>query len=116
MNNIPSKTIFRVGLILAALHLLFSVFAIATIAATGHDAQWQFGWLVFLPIDFPISLITLFGGYFCPDVHVGFLPYPVSSLRHFVLPSFIHGILGPIWYFFIPAVAVSLFQKLFRRK
>ncbi len=50
------------------------------------------------------------------DADIGFLTYPVSSLRHFMLTAFVHSVLEPIWYFFIPSMTVYLFQKLFRRK
>ena len=85
---------------------------IIRLASHEPDAQWQFAWLVFFPFDFPFSLLVLFGGLIFPDWSMP-LRYPLGDFRSFILPSLIHGVVGPLWYFFVP-VFISGFRSQYR--
>lgn len=89
---------------LLLVHALVSWSIIFRLATTEPDAQWQLIWVFFLPIDFPFSLLVYYSSAFIPDGLIAGLRYPISDIRGFIWPSIIHGILGPIWYFFIPLV------------
>jgi hypothetical protein len=93
---------YVVGAVLGLGHLVVSWVIIADLATNVPDAQWQLTWLVFLPFDLPFSLLVFFSGSLFPDWSVSWLPYPVSEFRSFILPAFVHGILGPAWYFVLP--------------
>jgi len=100
--NRASAVSYKVGLILSLLHLLISWWVIIRLASAEPDAQWQLIWFYFLPFDLPFSLLVYFSGSIFADWSFYMFPYPISEFRSFILPSIIHGIIGPLWYFFIP--------------
>ncbi|MGE0108910.1 MAG: hypothetical protein AB7S81_03990 [Bdellovibrionales bacterium] len=106
---------YKIGWVMAAVHLAISWCVILTLGRGEPDAQWQLVWILFLPIDFPFSLLVLFSGYLFPSWEFEFLKYPISSFHGFIFPSIIHGIIGPLWYFLIPVFISGTFNK-FRKK
>jgi len=105
MKNIfarASATSYRVGMVLGLIHLIIAWWIIISLGRSEPDAQWQLVWILFLPFDFPFSLLVLFSSLIFPDWSFDAFPYPVGEFRHFILPVFIHGIIGPIWYFLLP--------------
>lgn len=110
-----SKLSYRLGVILCMVHLLISWWVIINIARSQPDAQWQLIWLFFLPFDFPFSLIVLFSGLIFSVGSIKGLPYPISEFNSFIVPTFIHGIVGPLWYFLLP-VLISHYVSLKREK
>ena len=93
---------YRLGIILCFIHLVLSWWIIVSLGLNEPDSQWQLVWLFFLPFDLPFSLLVFFSGLIFPDWSFKSIPYPVGEFRSFILPAFIHGIIGPLWYFFLP--------------
>jgi hypothetical protein len=91
-----------VGAVFFALHLYWSWLIIVDLYDSKLDAQWQLAWVAPFFVDFPISLLSLISLIFIPSVDLPFLPYPASSLNAFLLPAFVHGVLGPLYWFSIP--------------
>jgi len=62
---------------------------------------WQLYFLIFIPLDFPISLIGLFLLYLLPEINITALSYPYNSTNNFLIPTFFVLILGPAWHGFL---------------
>jgi len=86
------------GLLFAAIHLaLFFWFLSYLSDLSGRDGQGPLLWVYWLAIDFPVSLIVL--GLFVVDV-----------TSHYVM-YFVHGILGTIWWFFLPTLLSRAYAR-----
>ncbi|PXF55875.1 MAG: hypothetical protein C4B58_14495 [Deltaproteobacteria bacterium] len=106
--NRASNTSYQVGLVLCLIHLIIAWWVIIKLSRSEPDAQWQLVWIFFLPFDLPFSLLVFFSGSIFPDWSFKLLPYPMGEFRSFILPTFVHGIIGPLWYFFLPVCFSSL--------
>jgi hypothetical protein len=104
----------RLGLTLCVIHFVISWWVIISVGKSEPDAQWQLVWILFLPFDLPFSLLVFFSGSIFPDWSFRSIPYPLSEFRGFILPAFIHGIIGPLWYYFLPVCISSLRSYLIR--
>jgi hypothetical protein len=94
---------FGVGFALIHL-LLFFLFVLYLYLST--EGQARLLWALWLPIDFPVSLIVIVGFDLIPsDGHFG------GFIRTW-LPYFVHGVLGTIWWFFIPVLLGNAFKLL----
>jgi hypothetical protein len=102
------------GFALASCHALIFLVVAGFVVHWSSDAQWQLGWLVFLKVDFPVSLVTIPLFLWCPQVSLPWVPYPYSELKGFILPTLIYGILGTFWYYMLPFVLFFLVRKLRR--
>ena len=111
-----SKTSYLIGAVLSIIHLVVSWRVIISLGLSEPSAQWQLTWVLFFPLDFPISLLLLLGFKIFPGWSFSFLRYPICEFKGFILPAFIHGILGPLWYFFIPVAISSLWSKRYSLK
>jgi hypothetical protein len=109
-------TSYLLGSVLCSAHLVISWQVIIGIASSEPDAQWQLIWIFFLPFDLPFSLLVMFCPAIFPDWTFGSLPYPLGDFRAFILPSIIHGVVGPLWYFFVPVAISSLLARHQERK
>jgi len=103
MNFTTSKFI---GLLLSIGHVvLFVVFSVKMNFGS-QDAMSGILWGIWRIIDFPVSLLAFYG----------FIPAPLewsfTILMKFIYPYFIHGIIGTIWWFFIPVIIGCVFNKL----
>lgn len=103
-----SDTSYRIGLLLCLIHVVIAWWVIISLASSEPDAQWQLMWIFFLPFDLPFSLLVFFSSSIFPDWSFKMFPYPISEFRGFILPAFIYGIIGPLWYFFLPICLSSL--------
>ena len=99
-----------IGLLLASIHLILFILVVNSMLKSKFDAQWQLSWMIFLPLDFPFSLIVLFSGKLFPAISFSFLPYPIGEFRGFILPLIVHGVLGTIWYAVIPSLLYKIFK------
>jgi len=105
MKNIfaaASIASYKLGLVLCLVHLVISWWVIINLAVSQPDAQWQLVWIAFLPFDFPFSLLVLFAGSIFPDWSFRGFSYPLGDFVSFIVPAFVHGIVGPLWYFILP--------------
>ena len=96
-----SKGSYLLGLSLGLPHLVISWWMIIGVAVSERDAQWQLIWIFLLPFDLPWSLLVLFADYIFPDWTFRGLPSPWDNFHSFV-PMIVYGIIGPLWYFFLP--------------
>jgi threonine/homoserine/homoserine lactone efflux protein len=89
----------KIGLYCACLHCLAFV---ATVLYIHHstDPQASLLWGIFAIIDFPVSLIYFVAGNAYSQWLAGF---EQSFFVHiFYLPHLIHGLMGTIWWYFLP--------------
>src|SRR6266568_4339043 len=110
-----SKASYQFGLVLGLIHLVIGWWVILRLIQNEPDAQWQLVWIFFLPFDLPFSLLVFYSSSIFSDWTFKSLPYPMSQFRSFILPVFVHGIIGPIWYFLLPVMISSLWGR-FKRK
>ena len=83
-----NKTIAgKIGLFLALLHLV-AFFAFVVYIEHSTEPQTPLLWGVFAIVDFPVSLFYLLG----------------RIAQFLYLPYIIHGLLGTIWWYFLPRV------------
>jgi hypothetical protein len=95
----------KIGAGLATVHLVaFVSFVVCLHLST--EGQARLLWALWLPLDFPLSIFLVVGfDLIPPDSHFG-------RLATTLLPYFLHGVLGTIWWFYIPAVVSGIFNKL----
>jgi hypothetical protein len=104
-NGIPKRTrlpvhvrknrniAHNIGIALALLHTS-GFLALAFYIHKLTDPQAPLLWLIFVIIDFPLSLLYLLGGA---------LHSYNSALGEFIYgPYLIHGLLAPVWWYFLP--------------
>lgn len=97
----------KIGAGLATAHLVAFVFFVVYLHLS-TEGQARLLWALWLPLDFPLSLFLVAGfDLIPPDSHFG-------SFTRTLLPYFLHGVLGTIWWFYIPAVVSSIFNKLIK--
>lgn len=94
----------KVGLALSGAHFAVFILFVAYIDFFGRDAQLRLLWTLWLPIDFPISLLVI----------QGFEVIPSSTVRAY-LPYLVHGVLGTLWWLVLPTIVSVAFRKLFGR-
>lgn len=95
----------RVGVILAVGHTLLFLFFLLYLNLAVDDGQSRLLWALWLPIDFPISLLVPF--------ILDAVPRD-SEFRGIIisyLPHIIHGFLGAIWWFCIGLGASFIFSR-----
>ena len=96
----------KVGVVFAAVHIIVFVLFVAYMF-TSSEGQARLLWALWLPLDFPVSLFVTMGfDHLSPSSQYG-------GLARTWLPYFVHGLLGPIWWFFIPIILANIFNKLF---
>ena len=102
VNNPPTTRI--IGAVLAVSHLLAFLAFIAYLHQS-QDGQAILLWTIWIPVDFPVSLTTLAGFELLPsDGSFG------SALRR-ALPYLVHGLLGTLWWYFLPFLAKAAYDK-----
>lgn len=95
----------KIGLALAGIHLaVFIVFLIYL--QSSADGQVRLLWVLWLPIDFPISYAVIFGLERIPDTG------PVGAFLRTYLPHIVHGIFGTLWWFYLPSLIAMFFSWL----
>lgn len=97
----------KIGVIFSGAHLIAFILFVLYLHQS-HEEQSRLLWTLWLPLDFPVSLLVITGFDLIPHDQLG-------SIVRTWLPYFVHGILGTIWWFFIPVVVSSVFSRLFRK-
>ena len=85
----------RHGLFVAILHTFIFILFIVYLYFVVDDGQSRLLWVLWIPIDFPVSLLVGLGLDFIPSTN-GFS----SALRTY-LPHIVHGIIAPIWWYLL---------------
>lgn len=94
----------KVGLALAGIHIfIFSCFVLYL--EFKADGQLRLLWTLWLPIDFPVSLLVPMIFDVVPKDVEGF-----SMFRHYA-PHFVHGILGPVWWYCLSRFVGSILTR-----
>jgi hypothetical protein len=102
VNN--SITTRMVGATLAIAHL-FAFFAFVLYLNQSDDGQARLLWALWLPVDFPVSLAVFAGFEFISPDH------GIGSLIRRVSPYFVHGVLGTVWWYFLPFIVKAIYRK-----
>ena len=110
-----SRGAYKLGFVGCLVHLVISWWIITYVVLSERDAQWQLVWIFLLPFDFPFSLLVLFAGYIFPAWNFTGLPSPFDNFHSFIVPLVVHGIVGPLWYFFLPVFIDGLMTLRSRR-
>lgn len=93
------KRFDRAGVIAALIHLLlFAIFYFYINALYAGKAQAQLIWIYWLIIDFPVSILLL--------------PTIVSGNIDIFFLCFFHGILGTLWWYYMPRILLILAKKI----
>ena len=98
-----------IGMFFAVIHLmLFTMFSI-NMNYGSQDAMSGMLWGLWKTVDFPVSLLAYYG----------FIPAPMqwglSTFIRFIYPYFVYGVLGTIWWFFVPIMIGSVFNKMLKK-
>jgi len=88
----------KIGLALGSLHLAAFLFLVAYIHHSS-DPQAALLWALFSITDFPLSLLYYF--------HVPSQEGYSGFARFLYLPYLIHGLLGTIWWYFLPRLVTA---------
>ena len=95
----------KIGVVFAAVHIIVFVFFVGYLF-TSSEGQDRLLWALWLPLDFPVSLFVTIGfDHISPSSQYG-------GLVRTWLPYIVHGLLGPIWWFFIPVILANIFNRL----
>ena len=96
----------KVALVVAGIHLIFFLLFVAFLHLTKQDSQSRLLWLIWVPLDFPISLIVVKGLQY---IHGDGLLF---SLLRFYLPYFVHGVIGAVWWYSLIRFVAFSFGRL----
>lgn len=98
----------KIGVGFASAHLVaFILFTLYLHLST--EGQARLLWTLWLPLDFPVSLFVIKGfDLISPDSQLG-------SFVRMWLPYFVHGVLGAIWWYFIPVLIGSALNNLLKK-
>lgn len=90
----------KIGLYLAILHLIG--FIVTTISVNlSTDPQAALLWSTFAVLDLPISLLYFFGKFYAKFTN-SLGDTLLAQLLYF--PHVLHGLLGTIWWYFLPSL------------
>ena len=102
--TISRYTALRVGLFFACLHtVLIAAFLIAFGFSLG--GQVRLLWTLWIPLDFPVSLLVDLGFEFIPK------STSASQVIRTWWPIIVHCILGTIWWFIVPFFLVRRYER-----
>ena len=89
----------KIGLLFAAIHLIVFLWFLSYLGdLSGRDGQGPLLWVYWLVIDFPVSLLVI-------------LLFAADVTSHYVM-YIVHGILGTIWWYYLPTVLYKGFKKI----
>ena len=93
-----TNVLYKLGLVLSLIHLLgFFGFLSYLSDLAERDGQGPLLWIYWLFFDFPISMVDL-------------LLFELNMPSRYVM-YFVHGVLGTVWWFFIPVILYKVFKS-----
>lgn len=113
MSSSNSRPRNRQGAILASLHLLGFILTVAYVNLSA-DSQSGAVWLIWSWVDFPWSLIYLAAGPGYSELLASVSAYSVPLANAIYLPYVIHGVLGTIWWYFLPRIVGAVKRRIMR--
>ena len=101
----------QIGAVLAILHAgILAAFLIYIHSDAAESSQSAFYWLVWFPIDFPWSFLNLAPRWVMPDGVDDVLGIPRYTLAEY-WHVFVHGVIGTIWWYYLPRVVTALLRR-----
>jgi len=89
----------KIGVLFAIVHLIMFFWFLSYLdELSGSDGQGPLLWVYWLVIDFPVSLLVI-------------IMFAIDVTSHYML-FFVHGILGTIWWFFVPTILYKGFMRI----
>jgi hypothetical protein len=104
----PSRS--RAGLIAALAHLVLLGATVALILGTSGD--WRSHWVLFLALDFPVSLGVMPVTWLVPADARG----PLHDLSNFWWPLAYHGVVGTWWWYVVGWAAARKASAAWQRR
>ena len=108
----------KLGLFLGALHRMLVAY-IGYLIIFGTEPDWPMYWLIFFGIDFPVSLLFMGLGFLVSclgaPATVPFLPERTNDVLNFLLPIFVFGMLGTLWYAWLPTLVIAIGERVAAR-
>jgi hypothetical protein len=105
----------KLGLVLAAIHIsIFVVFIVYLLSVMSRDGQAQLLWMIWIPIDFPISLLVPVTLSLVSDKMLATSKWLTIALSY--LPYFVHGVLGTVWWYLLPKIFRSIKNRIGKMK
>jgi hypothetical protein len=98
----------RFGLAGVLLHLLILGYTVYLVLSRGAP-DWPVYWMLFLALDFPVSLGVMPVTWLVPPSGGG----PLSDFTNFWWPLAFHGIVGTAWWY---VVGLAIERKVWRRE
>ena len=93
----------KIGLFFLIAHIFLFIVALISIGIS-NDPQAPLIWVIFAIVDFPVSLLYMLWAYFSDFIDAN-LCCGLSIILYF--PYLIHGVLGSIWWYFLPRFFMS---------
>jgi len=97
----------RIGIICALLHLGILAYTVHLVLARAAP-DWPMYWVLFLALDFPLSLAVLPVNWLVPPSGGG----PLADISNFWWPLAFHGSVGTAWWYI---VGLAIERRVWRR-
>jgi hypothetical protein len=104
----PAKTLSRSGILGALLHLGILAYTVYLVLARAAP-DWPMYWVLFLALDFPLSLAVLPVNWLVPPSGAG----PLADVTNFWWPLAFHGTVGTAWWY---VVGAAIGKRVWRRE
>jgi len=115
MHLIDTKKLScKIGLFLGVIHIALFIYIVFQVNFSSEPNPSLY-WLVFLYIDFPISLLSygILNGYASVAPYI---PTFLNKLFNFLFPILLFGVMGTIWYIMLPILISNAGKKIFKKK
>lgn len=99
----------KIGLLLATIHIVVFICFVFYLEFLVSDGQERLLWTIWLPIDFPVSLLVPFIFETVPKDE------GIFQVLRIYAPHFVHGVLGPIWWYFLSMFSGLVFSRIGQR-
>lgn len=113
---IADNVVRLLALVVLWLHLL-AVLALGALIAMSSDGNAVMGWLLFIGVDFPVSL-GLVGLSYLIDGSAWLSPLDASDqysiwrdINNFWLPALYNGLVGSLWWYWLVRLSGSLLLR-----
>lgn len=102
------------------LHSFVWCYCVTIALDTPHDALWVMVWNPLLFLDFPVSLVLQGILLLMPEQWIDAVDtlmvdmnmnIPYSYFWGFWLPVLLYGVLGAVWWYMLPSIARSIWQR-----
>ena len=108
ISSIRSKS-WGIGIGFGALHIALIVIFLVVVGF-GVGGESRLLWALWIPIDFPVSMLVALG--------LEHIPMTTDGLQTLLAwwPLIVHGIFGTVWWFVLPFTVSRVLERLNRSK